>query len=225
MREHTHLPAMVGFVRKHVAQHFHANRPRPSPAVSAKLLDAASTIAERFSEHLRAASGALGQSRTGLLRRAVRAVELSWNFQVRSCKPDPPGADIVHVREDRGNGAGLTGRFGSPGGRVKMFDKDLVHAIIGGKDLHCGSAELSVNLVLTRGHGPCCLTNDTSGPSVIRLRFQRADYFRFADHPPANNRPVFWRSRVCVSRYTRVVLQVAFFRWPEPCNIGRETFF
>ena len=45
------------------------------------------------------------------------------------------------------------GRFGSPGGRVKMFDKNLVHAIIGGKDLYCGSAELRVNLVLTRGHG------------------------------------------------------------------------
>jgi hypothetical protein len=97
------------------------------------------------------------------------------------------------VREDRRNAAAFTGRFGSPGGRVKMFDKDLVHAIIGGKDLHCGSAELSVNLVLTRGHGPCSLTNDTSGPSVIRLRFQRADYFRFADHPPADNRPVFRR--------------------------------
>src|SRR5229473_1025796 len=75
MREHAHLPAMVRFVRKHVAQHFHANRPGPSPAVSQKLLDAASTTAERFSEHLRAASGALGQSRTSLLRRAVRAVE------------------------------------------------------------------------------------------------------------------------------------------------------
>src|ERR1700681_1069705 len=147
MREHTHLPAMVGFVRKHVAQHFRANRPRPSPAVSAKLLDAARTTAERFSEHLRAASSALGQSRTGLLRRAVSAVELSWNLHVRSCKPDPLGADIVHVREDRRDGAGLAGRFGSPGGRVKMFDKNLVHAIIGGKDLDCGSAELSVNLV------------------------------------------------------------------------------
>src|SRR6266567_4692956 len=161
MREHTHLPAMVGFVRKHVAQHFDANRPRPSPAVSAKLLDAAPTTAERFSEHLRAASGALGQSRAGLLRRAVRAVELSWNLQVRSGKPDPLGADIVHVREDRRNGADLAGRFGSPGGRVKMFDKNLVHAIIGGKDLDCGSAELraklSVNLVLARGHGSSLL--------------------------------------------------------------------
>jgi hypothetical protein len=99
MREHTHLPAMVGFVRKHVAQHFHAHRPRPSPAVSAKILDAAPRAAERFSEHLRAASGALGQSRTGLLWRAVRAVELSWSLQVRSCKPDPLAADIVHVGE------------------------------------------------------------------------------------------------------------------------------
>jgi hypothetical protein len=34
-----------------------------------------------------------------------------------------------------------------------MFDKHLVHALIGGKDLDCGSAELSLNLVLTRGHG------------------------------------------------------------------------
>src|SRR6202158_291030 len=109
MREHTHLPAMVGFVRKHVAQHFHANRPRPGPAVSAKLLDAPTT-AERFREHLRAASRALGQSRTGLLRRAVRTVELSGNLQVRSCKPDPLAADIVHMREDRRNGAALTGR-------------------------------------------------------------------------------------------------------------------
>ena len=162
MREHTHLPAMVGLVRKHVAQHFRANRPGLSPAVSAKLLDAASRTAERFSEHLRAASGALGQSRTGLLRRAVRAAELCWNLQMRGCKPDPLAADIVHVGEDRRNGADLARRFGSPGGRVKMFDKNLVHAIIGGKDLDCGSAELSVNLgltidVLTRGHGSLLL--------------------------------------------------------------------
>ena len=59
----------------------------------------------------------------------------------------------MHVREDRRNGAGLAGRFGSPSGRVKMFDKNLVRAIIGGKDLDCGSAELSVNLGLTRSHG------------------------------------------------------------------------
>jgi hypothetical protein len=38
-----------------------------------------------------------------------------------------------------------------------MFDKKLVHAIVGGKDLDCGSAELSANLGLTRGHGSLLL--------------------------------------------------------------------
>jgi hypothetical protein len=174
----------VGFVSKHVAQHFHANRPRPGPAVSAKLSDAAPTTAKRFSEHLAAASGALGQSRTSLLRRAVRAIELSWNLLVRSCKPNPLGADIVHVREDRHNGAGLAGRFGAPSGSVKMFDKNLIHVIIGGKDLDCGSAELSVNLVLTPGHGstaPYSWTYNTSAanlwPFFTAMLLPRAEKF------------------------------------------------
>ncbi len=143
---------MMGFVREHVAQHLRANRPRLSPAVSVKLLDATSANAERFTEHLLATSGALGQSHTGLLWRAVRTVELWRNLQVRSGKPDPLGADVVHVREDRHDGAGVAGRFGSPGRSIKMFDKDLVHAIIGGKDLDGRSAKMSV-LGLTLGHG------------------------------------------------------------------------
>jgi hypothetical protein len=76
MREHTNLPAMVRFVSQHVAEHFRANRPRPRPAVSDKLLDAALASAQRFRQHLRAASGTFGQSRPGLLLRAFRAVEL-----------------------------------------------------------------------------------------------------------------------------------------------------
>jgi hypothetical protein len=172
MREHAHLPPMVGFMRNHVAQHFRANRPRRSPAVSAKLLDAPPTTAKRISKHLRAAFGALGQSRTGLLRRAVRPVELGWNLQVRSCKPDPLGANIVHVRENRRNGADLAGRFGSPGGRVKMFDKNLVHAIICGKDPDRGSAEMSVNLVLKHGHVPLLLDlYDTATPPSLKPNF------------------------------------------------------
>jgi hypothetical protein len=182
MREHTHLPAMVGFVRKHVAQHLRANRPRPRPAVSEKLLDTATTAPERFSEHLRAASGTLGQSRTGLQWRAARAVELSWNLQVRSRKPDPLGADIVHVREDRRNAAGLTGRFGSPGSRVKMLDQNLVDAIIGGKNLDCGSAELSVNLALTRGHGSVLLEPSYGRGQGSGARGDRSLRF-FCDNP------------------------------------------
>ena len=38
--------------------------------------------------------------------------------------------------------ARLAGRFGPPGGRVKMFDENLVDAIVGGKDLDRGSAQL-----------------------------------------------------------------------------------
>src|SRR5580704_4495099 len=65
-----------------------------------------------------------------------------------SCKPDPLAADIVHVGEDRRDGADFAGRLGSPGGRVETFDKNLVDAIIGGKDLDCGPAELSALVVL-----------------------------------------------------------------------------
>jgi hypothetical protein len=61
------------------------------------------------------------------------------------------------MREDRRNGAGPAGQFGSPSARVKMFDKNLVHAIIGGKNLCRGSAEWSLNLVLGRGHGSILL--------------------------------------------------------------------
>jgi hypothetical protein len=63
----------------------------------------------------------------------------------------------VHVREDRRNGANFTGWFGIPGGSAKMFDKNLVHAIVSGKDLDCGSAELSLNLVWSCGHGSLLL--------------------------------------------------------------------
>jgi hypothetical protein len=38
-----------------------------------------------------------------------------------------------------------------------MFDENLVYVVIGGKDLDCGSAYLSVNLVSTRGHGSLLL--------------------------------------------------------------------
>ncbi len=158
MRKHTHLSTMVGLVRNHVAKHFDSNRPRRTPAVSAKLRDAApNSAAERFSQHLRAAGRALGQSRTRLLRRAMSAVELWWDLQVRSSKPDPLAADIVHVGKDRRNTAGVARRFSSPGRRVEMFDEDLVDAIVGSKDLDCGLAEFRVHLGLTCSHGSLLL--------------------------------------------------------------------
>ena len=66
------------------------------------------------------------------------------DLQVRRRKPDPLAARVVHVREDRHNGAGFAGRLGSPDGSVKMFDKKLVYTIIGGKHLASASAEFRV---------------------------------------------------------------------------------
>jgi len=76
---------------------------------------------------------------------------------MRSGKPNPFGADVVHMGEDGRDLASLAGWFGSPNGRVEVFDQQLVHAIIGGKDLNGGSAELSVNLGLTLRHGSLVL--------------------------------------------------------------------
>ena len=122
MREHTHLSAMVGFVRNHVAQHLRANRPRLSPAVSVKLLDPTETIAERFRKHIRASGRTRGQSCTGLLRRAGCAIELSWKLQMRCRKPHPLDANIVHVRENCRDRANIARRFGPPRLTIKVLD-------------------------------------------------------------------------------------------------------
>jgi hypothetical protein len=87
----------------------------------------------------------------------VRAVELGWNLYVRSGKPDPLAADIVHVREGRRNGADFARRFGIPDGRIKMFDQKLVDALVGGKDLDRSWAELSGYLGWSFDHGSLLL--------------------------------------------------------------------
>lgn len=149
MCQHAYLPAMMRFVSKHVAQHLHPNRPRPTPAISAKHLDAPLT-AERFSKHLPAASRALRQSRTHLSLCAAGAVQLDWNLQVRSRQPHPLRADIVHVRKYRRNRANFARWLRSPHCRVKMFEKHLVHALIGSKDPDRGSARLGVSHLVAR---------------------------------------------------------------------------
>ena len=150
MREHTYLSAMMGFMRNHVAEHLNSCRPGRRPAISVKLIDAAAT-AERFRQHLHAACGTLCQSVTGLLRRALGAVELSWKPQVRSREADPLRADIVHVGEDRRNSADLAGRFSSPGFGSQVLDQHLVHAVVGGKDPGGGLAGLILVFVRTCG--------------------------------------------------------------------------
>ena len=50
-----------------------------------------------------------------------------------------------------------------------MFDENLVDAIVGAKDLDCGSPQLRVDLGLTRGHGfPSLLLSLTDGRGLLR---------------------------------------------------------
>ena len=156
MREHTHLPPVVSFVREHVAQHLRAKWPRARPAVPAKLPDA-TIAAECFRKHLRAARGALGQRCASLLRRAVCAIELPRNLQMRCSKPDPLAADVVHVSKDRSNRADFANRFncrrfGPPGDWPKMFDQHLVHAVVDEEDPRLRRAELNWRLRCSPSH-------------------------------------------------------------------------
>ena len=185
MCEHTNLSAMVGFMSDHVAQHFHADRPRLGPSVSNELLNAG-VDAERLRKHLRATSGTLGKCRTGLLRRAVCAVELCRNFHVGSGQPDPLGAHIVHVGKDRRDGTDITRRFGTPCVRFEMFDKDLIQAVVGSKHPGCGWSEARINFfVLTRGHARYSSSHDTAGLAglirAIRLLAYRRIRLRIFD--------------------------------------------
>jgi len=152
MGEHANLSAMVRFVRNHVAQHLRAGGPWTRPSVLTKLSHSPAVAAKRFSEHGSAASGALGQCGTRLPRRASRTVKLGRNSQVRRRQPDPLRTHVVHVRKDGCNCANLARRLSFPGGRVKTLDKNLVQAIIGGKDPNRGMSEFRLDLAFARGH-------------------------------------------------------------------------
>src|SRR5882672_9721273 len=67
---------------------------------------------------------------------------------MRSGKPDPLRADVVHVREDGRDRAHLPGRLCCPCRRIEMFDQNLVHPIVRGKDTDGVLTELRGNLVL-----------------------------------------------------------------------------
>jgi hypothetical protein len=167
--QHANLTSVVGFVSEHVAEHLGADGTGLGPAVPVKLLDAASGRLESVRKHLLTECGALGECSTGLLRRAVCAMELWWRLQMRRCEPDPLGADVVHVGEDSSDGADVAEGLGLPHGRVKVLDEELVHALVDSEDMGCRLAGLSAELLLTRGHGSLPLSNDTSGRAGCRM--------------------------------------------------------
>src|SRR5271165_5631054 len=111
MRKHAHLPAMVGLMSNHVAQHLHANGPVPAPSIPAKRPDPAPTT-ESLRNHLGTPTGALRQRRPRLLRSAPRAIELRWSLKMRSRQPDPLASHVMHMGKDRRNGPHIARRLG-----------------------------------------------------------------------------------------------------------------
>lgn len=75
MGQHTHLAAMMRFVRNHIGQHGRTCGPRSRPTVAAKGCDSARRPGQSVCQHFGAARGAFTERGPGLLLRATAAVE------------------------------------------------------------------------------------------------------------------------------------------------------
>src|SRR5882762_9645748 len=96
--EHGDLAAVVGIVRDEV--------PKESSHIGAKTLDAAIAF-EGATDHGAQGVAALFQGTEGLPGSDLGAIELSGELPVLGRRLQPHNADIVHVRDNGGNGAAL----------------------------------------------------------------------------------------------------------------------
>jgi hypothetical protein len=183
--EHRDLAAVVGFVGQHVAEHARgqlgACGPWFCPAVAHELGDALRALpfatipfatipfsgfsifdCDDFGEHRFTSCRALGECLAGLQLRAVRAVELGGDFEMRRGEPDPLGADVVHVREDRRNGADVAGWLGCPDRGSEMGEEELVQALVSGEDAEGELGRVRANIKWLWG---CFIS-----PSPIQVR-------------------------------------------------------
>ena len=152
VREHRDLAAMVGLMRKHVGKHRAASRPDLHVAVTGEFRDPAIRISgESVGEHAETLRRAFLMRGGSLLDRAAMRVEQGGAFQVRRGIPEPRDADVVEVRENRGDGATVaelrSWRMGAPSPRVEMREKELIHRLIDGKGFQQGVSNLGQDLV------------------------------------------------------------------------------
>jgi len=115
-----------GFVRKAYSTAFPGQPAKAEPSRLCETSRRGPHNRRALQRASRAASGALGQSRTGLLRRAVRAVSCGGTFRCGAVSLTHLVRTLCMCVKIARDGAGLAGRFGSPCGRVKMFDQNLV---------------------------------------------------------------------------------------------------
>lgn len=132
MGQHAYLAPVMSFVRKHIGNHGGTRRPRRRPTIATELFDAAARVCESFRQHLRASLRALGESGTRLFLGATGAIELHRRLEVWGRKTQPFEANIMDVSEDGGDGASAAARWlFTPGLRVKTFEDELVHRVVG----------------------------------------------------------------------------------------------
>src|SRR5262249_56914809 len=98
---------------------------------------------QRFAEHPYTSLCTFRQRPPRLFLGTAGAVELSRQLDVRGGEPEPFAPDVMHMREDRDNRAGVAaGRLGSPGLGIKMAQNKLVHPFVDRIALKQGLAKL-----------------------------------------------------------------------------------
>jgi hypothetical protein len=153
MGQHTHLTAMMRIVRNHIDHHGSARRPLFRPTVAVKSFDPALGVGESACNHLGAACAALTQSSSYLFLRATGAVEWGRELKMWGRQPQPFAANIVNMRENRGDRPSLTpGQFRAPRRRIEMLENHLIHPFIYGVTLHQYLAKIDANVSLGSGH-------------------------------------------------------------------------
>jgi hypothetical protein len=135
--EHENLSSVMGFVRKHVAEHGGSGRPGGDDFVSSEFGDAAIGLGgECVGEHEETLRGTLPESGGSLFLGATMRVERGGTFEMRGGVAEPVATNGVKMREDGGDGAASAasgcGRWGAPGAWVEMDEEELVHGVVDG---------------------------------------------------------------------------------------------
>src|SRR5271170_4006242 len=138
---------MMRLVRKHIAEHRRAGRPRLRPTTSRKLGDAPiPAVRQCVLQHFQASRRTLAMRGARLLDRATRRVQPLWTLQMWRGVSDPAQTVVMQVGENSGKGTPLVRVFSlwatAPRLRVKVRQQKLIHRVIRGVSLQQDFAKL-----------------------------------------------------------------------------------
>jgi hypothetical protein len=144
VRQHADLSTVMGIVRDHIRKHCRSCGPRSGPTIAPELADTA-VWPERFAKHLCAAQGTFCQCDSCLLLGTAGAVELCRQLEMWGGEPEPLAANVVHVREYRGNCAHIAPEsLCPPSLRMEVLENELIHLVVDDVAFRERSEKLSV---------------------------------------------------------------------------------